>query len=819
MTPDRLKRIEEVFFSVATLPPEKRAVRLDALCAGDAELRTEVGALLQHESRVAGFLEEPAVALSGSGLDPGSVADELIGVALGPWKIERQIASGGMGTVYLGSRADGQYQQQVAIKVVKRGMDSEELLKRFRRERRTLAALNHPNIARLLDGGLAPDGRPYLVMEYVPGLPIDVYCDRKRLNLEERLRVFRVVCEAVRAAHRNLVVHRDLKPGNILVTEDGTPKLLDFGIAKLVGGPDATRTLDTERRLTPEYASPEQAAGLPLTTATDVYSLGVILYQLLCGRLPYRFHTKTSGEIERVIRNQPPTPPSGTGTRLPWGTTAEIEPADLERTAENRQSTSARLRRALRGDLDNIVLMALRKEPERRYPSVEQLDSDIERYLTGLPVFARPDTFRYRTGKFIRRHSLAVALSAGAALVLLLAVAAITWQGQVAVRQRNAAYLARDQAEQVVEFLRRMLASADPAEGRNVTVRTILDRTAIAIEGDLANQPLVQATVRSAIGHSYIALGLLDEAEKHIRAAYEQRLAILGPDHHDMAESKIDLGELLYVQGKYDESETLLLDALEMHRRQRGLDNPDTGRVLNDLGAVQRARGKIDEAEASHKEALRIRRLAYGDESLPVAESLNNIAGVLSARNDAPGAIEACEEGLRLRRKLLSPEHPLVFQSLSNLAVMQGRAGRLEQAEQLLVEAAALGERALGVAHLDVGRTLSSLGGVRMLLGKWTDAEADLRRAVEILDASLAPGHHSREAARANLGRCLIRLDRNDEAATLLAGALEALKGSDGKVPRGQIPALDDLIALYEELGDRERADAARAWRADEPPR
>lgn len=814
MTPDRLRRIEEVYHGVAALPSGERSSRLEALCAGDTELRAEVEALLRHESSVGDFLEQPAVALQGAALDGAGATDEMLGASLGPWKIERRIASGGMGTVYLGARADGQYQQQVAVKVVKRGMDSEELLKRFRRERRTLAALNHPNIARLLDGGIAPDGRPYLVMEYVPGEPIDDYCDRRKLTLDERLRLFRVVCDAVLAAHRNLVVHRDLKPGNILVTEDGTPKLLDFGIAKLVGGVDATRTIAAERRMTPEYASPEQAAGLPLSTATDVYSLGVILYELLCGRLPYRFLTKTSAEIERVIRVQPPTPPSGTGTRAAWGAVAETAPEDADRAARNRQSTTVRLRRALRGDLDNIVLTALRKEPERRYASVEQLGADIDRYLSGMPVLARPDTFRYRTGKFIRRHTLAVALSACIALVMVAAVAGIAWQGQVAARQRDAAYLARDQAEEVVKFLRAMLASADPAEGRSVTVRAVLDRTARAIEGELAGQPLVQAAVRSTIGHSYIALGLLEEAEKHLRAAYDQRLAILGPDHHDMAESKIDLGGLLYAQGRYEEAESLLQEALQMHRRQRGRDNPDTGRVLNDLGAVQRALGKIDEAEASHREALRIRRRAHGDESLQVAESINNIAGVRSARDDHAGAIEASTEALRLRRLLLPPEHPLVFQSISNLAVMEARAGHVERATELMAEAAAIGERAVGADHLDVGRTLSSLGGMRMILGRWAEAEEDLRRATEILDATLPPGHATREGARVNLGRCLIRLDRGAEAAGLLSGALEAMRGEDGKVPAGMEPALDDLIGLYEARGESARAAEVRGWRA-----
>ncbi len=822
MTPERLRRVEEVFFTVAALRPEEQGRHLPALCNGDDELRTEVEALLEHQSGIGDFLDRPAIALPGSDLDLETrpITDELIGATLGAWKVERRIASGGMGTVYLGSRADGQFQQQVAIKVVKRGMDSEELLKRFRRERRTLAALNHPNIARLLDAGMAHDGRPYLVMEYVPGIPIDRYCDEHRLTIEGRLRLFRVVCEAVRAAHRNLIVHRDLKPGNILVAADGTPKLLDFGIAKLLGaGIDATRTMDSERRLTPEYASPEQIAGLPLTTATDVYSLGVILYELLCGRKPYRFETASPTEMERIIALFPITPPSGTGTlRTRLGALRELEQPDrpeLERAAHERQTSPSRLRRTLRGDLDNIALMALRKEPERRYASVEELGADIGRYLNGLPVLARADTFRYRAAKFVSRHAVGVTLGSLIMVLAVTAVVGIAWQGRRAARERDSAYLARDQAEAVVAFLQAMLSSADPAnEGPQSTVRAVLDRTAVSVAGELRGQPKVQATVLSTIGQSYRALGLLDEAEKNLNAAYTMRLNVLGADHHDVAESKIELAHLRYDQTRYAEAETLLRESLEMHQRQRGHDNPDTSRVLNDLGAVLRAQGRIDEAERVHEEALRIRRATEGEQSLAVAESLNNLAGVRSARGDAAGAIKLTEQSLEIRRAILPPEHPLLFNSLSNLAVMEGRAGNTARAESLLEEAVALGERSVGPTHFRLGQTLTSLGGMRMVMGRYAEAEPVLRRAVGIAELRLPGGHPLRETARVNLARCLLKLGDADEGAPMLRESLGALRGADGHIPDSQLGGLDELRAFYRQQGRDDLVTELEAWSA-----
>ena len=377
---DNWERVQEIFLEAADLCPSERVPFLDVACGGDAGLRLDVEALLREDAEGVAALDATIQNAAASLLEEPL----LTGARLGPYRVIEEIGRGGMGSVYLAERDDDEYRKRVAIKVVKRGMDTDEVLHRFRHERQILAGLEHPYIARLIDGGTTPDGRPFFVMEYVNGEPIHSYCSSHKLNLESRLRLFLRVCEAVSHAHGALVVHRDLKPGNILVTAEGLPKLVDFGVAKLLDSgddPGLTATIYGGGPLTPEYASPEQVRGLPVTTASDAYALGAILYELLTGTRAQKIDTHTPAEIDRVVcETQPPRPSS--------------------------------VARGLNSDLDNIVLMAMRKECERRYQSVEQLSADIVRYLSGRPVTARQDSFTYRARKFMRRHRLAVTAAA-----------------------------------------------------------------------------------------------------------------------------------------------------------------------------------------------------------------------------------------------------------------------------------------------------------------------------------------------------------------------------------------------------------------------
>src|SRR6185436_4327410 len=421
MKPDRWERIKLVFSEAAEQPAADRAAFVRSRCHGDESLAVEVEVLLGAHDQAGSFIETPPY--DETKMLSGRARDNMIGRRVGAYVLVSEIGRGGMGSVYLASRADEQFRKRVAIKLVNSGLDHESIIRRFLNEQQILASLDHPNIARLLDGGTTDDGLPYFVMEYVEGMPIRDYCDSRRLTTVERVKLFGSVCSAVHYAHQNLIVHRDIKPSNILITGDGTVKLLDFGIAKLIGASSSfgETTLASARVMTPEYASPEQARGETFTTSSDVYSLGVLLYELLSGHRPYRIVTTSPLEIIQAICEQEPDRPSTavgrTETTNTSGGMAEVTP---ETVSKARDSQPDRLRRQLEGDLDNIVLKAMRKEPQRRYSSVEQFSEDLRRYLDGLPVIARRDTFSYRAGKFIRRNKFGV--TAAAVIFLLLAL-------------------------------------------------------------------------------------------------------------------------------------------------------------------------------------------------------------------------------------------------------------------------------------------------------------------------------------------------------------------------------------------------------------
>jgi serine/threonine protein kinase len=609
MDPERWRRIEEVFGAALDVAPEGRDALLAEACREDGALRREVEALLGSRDRAGAFMMTPAFD-DGVALIRPATSAPVAGDRIGPYEIVREIGRGGMGAVYLASRADDAYSRRVAIKVIARGAASRDIQRRFRNERQILASLDHPNIARLLDGGATADGRPYFVMEHVEGESLVDYCDRERLTIEERLRLFRKICGAVHHAHQNLVVHRDLKPSNILVTAEGEPKLLDFGIAKLLAVAPSDETLaetaPAARAMTPAYASPEQVRGAPVTTASDVYALGVILYNLLAGRHPYRFDTLSLHDVERVICERDPAKPSDVVTRVgePTADGAAAEPTP-EAVGDARDVAPERLRRILSGDLDNIALMAMRKEPARRYASAADLSEDIRRYLEGLPVRARKDTFGYRAGKFVRRNKAGVAAAAFVLLALVGGVVATTWQARIARAEQARAERRFDDVRRLANSMLfeihdsvRDLAGSTPTRRLLVTrALEYLDSLAAESDDDASLQRELAAAyekVGDIQGNPYVAnLGDTHGALESYRKALAIREA-LGPADADarreLAITHRSIGDVLEQQGDVEGCVASYRTSLAV-LEEASVATPADAAVLDELARAHEALG------------------------------------------------------------------------------------------------------------------------------------------------------------------------------------------------------------------------------------
>ena len=569
MQAERWQRLEQIFQSALEHPPRSRAAWLDSACGGDAELRYEVDSLLAaHETGDRDFTRA-AFAEAIQVLEQRSARAQQ-GRRIGPYRIVQELGRGGMSRVYRAARADQAFEMQVAIKIVDSGLDSEDVTRRFENERQILARLDHPNITRIIDGGTTADGLPFLVMDYVEGLPIDQYCDAHALDATARLRLFQGVCSAVHYAHQHLVIHRDIKPANVLVTWEGVPRLLDFGIAKLLASvaqpSEATRTV--LRRLTPEYASPEQVRGEALTTASDVYSLGVLLYRLLCGQSPYHAPASSATALERAICEDQPERPSVAVERT-------------ERTPAG-EGTPERLRRRLAGDLDNIVLMALRKEPQRRYPSAEQFSQDIGRHLAKLPVMARADTASYRAGRFIVRHRIGVAASAAMTMLLVAGVVGTSWQARAARAERARAQQQFNDVRRLANsFLFEFNSSIQNLPGAT-PARKLLVQRALEYLSKLAQQSQGDRSLQRELAEAYLKVGDLQGnpyepnlgdtpgAAESYRKALSISAGLTQADGEDaqaqryLARSHQSLGEVLPLLGKPADGAAELRKAAEL---------------------------------------------------------------------------------------------------------------------------------------------------------------------------------------------------------------------------------------------------------------
>jgi len=714
---DRFRRVDSVFDAVIDLPTDEQAAFIDRACADDLELRAEVIQLLRAHHHSGGILDTPVARLSPLLVAASDAPHTTPGDRIGPFRIERAIGEGGMGQVLLGRRDDGQFEQRVAIKLIRHPVPG--LVRRFLEERRILALLEHPNIARLVDGGFTADGLPYFAMEFVDGEHIDHYCESRNLSLDERLALFERVCEVVSYAHQHLIIHRDLKPANILVTTGGQVKLLDFGIAKLLDSPGGQATTDETRTgvrvMTPDVAAPEQMCGSAISTATDVYALGVLLYLLASGERPYDLRGKSATEIQRLVCEVEPAPPS---TRAP-----------------------AVLRRRVRGDLDLITMTALQKSEKRRYQSPAALAQDVQHFRTGRAIFARPDSLRYRLGKFVARHRAAVAV-AGLALVAVAGGAA----RERLLRQR--AEVEARKATEVENFLIGVFDVADPyawseSDRGTISARDLLDRGAKRVDSTLVDQPEVQAELRTVLGRVYSNLGLIQQATPLLEQSLAQRKALRGTDDSSVATSMDLLGRALTQQERQAEADTLLRGALEQRRRLFGRTNAATAESMEHLASLFEERGKLAAAESLHREVLAVNQSLFGDSSAQAANALNNLALVLHRRAVYDQAEPLFRRALGIQVRQLGERHPLTAATMQNLAGTLALTGKLDEAETYYRRSLIAKRAVLGDAHPSVTIGLNNLGLFLALNRQKPDEAEPLIREAISLDRKIFGDHHS----------------------------------------------------------------------------
>ncbi len=774
---------------------------------------------------------------------------------IGNFRILQKIGAGGMGEVYEAEQ-ERPVRRKVALKLVKLGMDTRRVLERFELERQVLARLNHPNIASVYDAGATATGRPFFAMEFVKGIPIARFCDTHCLTTRARLELFIQVCDGVQHAHQKGVVHRDIKPTNLLVAyqdDKPVPKIIDFGLAKAIDDRFSEHIARTEIGKvlgTPEYMSPEQAdAGtLDIDTRADVYSLGVVLFELLVGSLPVdreSLRGASFAERTKLIREAPLSKPSGH-----IGTSSDDVAA-----ARNRKTDTTGLRRQLRGDLDWIVMKAMEKDRARRYETAHALARDIQHHLDHEPVQAGPPGAAYRIGKFVKRNRLAVSISAVLLLALIAGAAGTTWQAIRAGQQAAEARTQALRAEQTARFLQEMLGSVDPsvARGRDTELlREILDNAAARVGTELNQQPEVHAAILGTIGRTYRSLALYDEAEvqfvealaverlehgdehSHVadalglvaslmwdtgrlaeaeanhREALAIRRATLGDMDPATATSLNNIGLVLWDQSRPEEAEPLLREALVTFRSLADGDTLQIGDAVGNLSLVIRDQGRADEAEDLAREALSIYREVGGNDAPEVAVGINNLARLLADRGALVEAEGLYRESLELRRKLYGAEHPRVARALHNLAAVLKDAGNLEGAESLYRESLDMHRVTLPEGHPNIAWPLTSLGEVLLLLNRADEAEPFLREGLDLRTAALAVGDWRTGHSRSVLGACLLSQTRFASAEPLLLGGYEDLKDSTAAGAKRIRESVERLINLYDAWGRPEQAGSYR---------
>src|SRR5262252_2180807 len=773
MDAERWQKVDRVFHAALQAEPSRRAALLEDSCAGDESLRREVESLLAHYESAESFIERPAFAtgqLLSSPQSSSSAAESLApGSTVAQYRLLQAIGAGGMGEVWRAEQAEP-IRRTVALKLIKAGMDTRAVVARFDSERQALALMDHPNIAKVFDAGATAAGRPYFAMEYVPGIPITEYCDQHRLTIRERLLLFIRVCDGVLHAHQKAVIHRDLKPSNILVVEvDGSPvpKIIDFGLAKATAGHLTDHSMFTELGVivgTPAYMSPEQAGSQDgnIDTRTDVYSLGVILFELLVGALPIAPQDLRQGGVEATLRrireSEPPRPSAKLSAMGP-----------SSNSALHRKEEPASLIRRVRGDLDWITIRAMEKDRARRYGSVSELATDIRRHLEDQPVLAGPPEATYRAGKFVRRHRIGVTVAAVIAVLVIGFVAASGVQARRIVRERDRASREAAAAKSVSDFLISLFNVSNPsqAQGNTITARELLDRGRAQMERSLSGQPEIQARMMDTMGQVYLSLGLYAQARDVLEKALEKRRKLLGPEHPDTLATSDHLARSLEREGHYVEAEKLIRYALDIRMRRLGPEHLDTLASRHAVIVIAIDKGDYVEAEKLGREELEVLRRVRGPEHPDTLASMHDLALDLANLGRPAEASTLFRQTIDIQRRTLGDSHPDTLITMTALGLSLANEGKYEEAEKILRATVDAERRVLGDEHSETLWAMHDLSITLREGGHPAEAEALERQTLAARRRVLGPEHSETLTSMNNLAADLDDLHRFAEAERL----------------------------------------------------
>ena len=801
MNTNQLEHIRELFEKALEQAADQRTSWLQKATDNPSVIKEVLSLLAAHES-AGEFLEEPLTIEAGL-ID--ELEDPMIGNDIGSYTIESLAGMGGSGAVYAGHRNDNLFVKKVAIKILKYGISSDYLLKRFQIERQTLANLQHNNITRLIDGGRTETGLPYLIMEFVDGTPITKYCQTNNLSVPEKIKLFRQVCDAVQYAHQSLIVHRDIKPGNILVTKEGVPKLMDFGIAKIIddelSDTAAGLTMTGMWHLTPEYASPEQVNGEPITTASDIFSLGVLFYEILTGGQPIKIESYSPSAISKAIAEFNVKKPS-------------------EKILESE--TSRKTAKTLQGDLDNIVLKAMHKDPGQRYTSVQEFNDDLHRYLEGLPVIARQDSFGYKTAKFIKRHKVGVAFFIAIQLLIISSIILISRQRNIAQHERDKVKVEAAKSAAVNNFLLDMLSSADPTiNSREVKVYDLLEKAATDVDLNFNDQPKISAAVKYTLGSTLTGLGEFIKAVPLLLEANETNKKLFGINSFEAAESAHQLGLCYDYKGDYNLADSFYLASIGILENLPGKPSIKLADVYNDYGSMLTNLGyldssvifinksldiylkngqnksvkyattlnnlavsyhhqfKVDEAENYYRYAIALLDSLPGRHQSQIGSMRNNLAFIYLDNGDYEKSEREFIEANKIKETVFGPDHPKLALGFSNLGMLYFIMKAYDKADSVLMEAIDIFDRKQITVDPELSLAYYWRGRLKLETEQFVEAEDAFTKSLAIREATLPEGNHKIWSVKGELGVCYVMMKQFQKAKIFLLDALEYYKSDE----------------------------------------